>query len=273
VATRIISALVAISVLLPVAYVGGWAFCVLALFVVGVCLHEFFTMTQAGDWPTRIAGVGAGVLIALLILGGGATGEAGLGVAAGVVILPALWFLLRTGQMETAASRAGLATLGLLWVGVLGGLTSSLVYLEDGFAWLLLAATLGFGSDVGGYFAGRFFGRHKLYEKVSPMKTWEGSVGGIVLATALAFAFWQVVGPEQVEAKDLFIIAPAGAAFGQLGDLAESLLKRSLGVKDSGAIMPGHGGLLDRIDALLFVGPPLFLYARLVLGVPVAWLG
>jgi phosphatidate cytidylyltransferase len=136
---------------------------------------------------------------------------------------------------------------------------------------MLLACVLSWGSDTGAYFAGRAIGGPKLYEKVSPKKTWAGAIGGVLAATAGAFALAGTVGPA-VDPAHLAVIAPVASAFGQVGDLAESLLKRSVGVKDSGRIMPGHGGLLDRVDALIFAGPVLFCYAVLVLGVPVTWL-
>lgn len=269
---RIISGLVAVSVLLPTAWVGGWWFGGLGAVVAAVCLHEYFGMTHPGDGASRGAGVFLGVLILLLIVTGGARGEGGLLLLSTVFILPTLWFLIRPGPMEHAAARVGLAVLGLLWIGALGGISTSVVLLEEGFAWLLLLAGIAFGSDVGGYFVGRYLGRHKLYEKISPKKTWEGSLGAVVVGTAVAFTLWALVGPT-IDPVHLALIAPAGSVLGQLGDLAESMLKRSVGVKDSGSIMPGHGGLFDRIDALLFVGPLLFLYARMVLGVRVTWLG
>jgi phosphatidate cytidylyltransferase len=115
-------------------------------------------------------------------------------------------------------------------------------------------------SDTGGYFAGRFLGKSKLYEAVSPKKTRAGAVGGL-LGSVLG-AVWASLhflkGKFPLEhAIPLAIVA---GALGQAGDLAESLLKRSVGVKDSGGILPGHGGILDRIDALMFTAASVFLY-------------
>jgi phosphatidate cytidylyltransferase len=118
-----------------------------------------------------------------------------------------------------------------------------------------------FGADTGAYFAGRLFGRHKLYEKVSPKKTIEGAVGG--LAAGIGFAFLgRAIAPGlgDLTPLDAILLGGVGAALGIVGDLFESLLKRSSGVKDSGDLIPGHGGVLDRIDALLFVGPFVYFY-------------
>ncbi|MEO1336521.1 MAG: phosphatidate cytidylyltransferase, partial [Myxococcota bacterium] len=104
------------------------------------------------------------------------------------------------------------------------------------------------------------FGRHKLYAKVSPNKTWEGAIAGVISATLMAFGIRAVLSID-IETSELLVLAPIGAVLGQVGDLSESLLKRSVGVKDSGSIMPGHGGLFDRIDALIFTGPTVFIYA------------
>ncbi len=116
-----------------------------------------------------------------------------------------------------------------------------------------------FLSDTGAYFAGRFFGKHKLSPKLSPKKTIEGSIGGLIAATAGAIVLQQTL-LDHVPLLHIAILAPIAAAFGQAGDLLESLLKRSCGVKDSGKIMPGHGGLLDRSDALLFTSTAVFAY-------------
>jgi phosphatidate cytidylyltransferase len=114
-------------------------------------------------------------------------------------------------------------------------------------------------ADTGAYFAGRFLGKAKLYEAVSPKKTWAGAWGGLagsvlgVVALKLAFAHY-------LSWLDVVLIAVPGGILGQLGDLAESLIKRSVGVKDSGALLPGHGGILDRIDAVLFIAPYVYAY-------------
>jgi phosphatidate cytidylyltransferase len=116
-------------------------------------------------------------------------------------------------------------------------------------------------SDVCAYLVGSLIGRNKLYERISPGKTWEGSIGATILTIGCSFiiARWF---PE-LALKHWIIISVLVSIFGTIGDLVESMLKRQAGVKDSGRIMPGHGGILDRFDSLLFVSP--FIYAYLIL--------
>lgn len=116
-------------------------------------------------------------------------------------------------------------------------------------------------NDTGGYLSGRFFGKHKLFERISPKKTWEGSIGGALLSIAIAYVC--SIYFKQITLQDWIVVALITVVFGSLGDLVESMLKRSLNIKDSGNILPGHGGILDRFDGLFLSIP--FVYAYLVL--------
>jgi len=143
-----------------------------------------------------------------------------------------------------------------------GSITFQLLRRDDpkwGASYIVMTLMFAWFSDTGGYFAGRFLGKHKLYEAVSPKKTVEGAFGGLagsVVGGLLAhFWFLPVIPLEHVVPLALF-----AGALGQAGDLGESLLKRSTGVKDSGAIVPGHGGILDRIDALILTSTVVYLY-------------
>ena len=143
-----------------------------------------------------------------------------------------------------------------------GGLLATLGLLRarpDGSAWVLLAMLIAWLGDTGAYFAGRFLGRHSLAPSISPNKTIEGSLGGLVGSTCGA-VFIGSYFLADMSIGVLVSVAIAAGLFGQLGDLAESLLKRSVGSKDSGNVLPGHGGLLDRVDALLFVSPVLWVF-------------
>ena len=136
--------------------------------------------------------------------------------------------------------------------------------LELGPRWVVLAMMLAFLSDTFAYFAGRAFGKNKLYEKLSPKKTIEGAVGGLAGAVGGAIFGATVMGLP-IPIVDAVILGVVAGALGQMGDLFESLLKRSAGIKDSGNIMPGHGGLLDRTDALMFTSSATWLYANYIL--------
>ena len=117
-------------------------------------------------------------------------------------------------------------------------------------------------SDVCAYLVGSFIGKNKLYERISPGKTWEGSIGSAILTIGCSFmiAHWF---PE-LELKHWIVISLLVCVFGTIGDLVESMIKRQAGVKDSGSIMPGHGGILDRFDSLLFVSPFIYAYLTLI---------
>jgi phosphatidate cytidylyltransferase len=266
---RIVSALVALPVVVGLIQYSVYTFLILLAFVVGVSVYEFMDMTQGNDRAARWVLTAVGVAF----MGAVMTGWISTPVIACFLIAVLIFFLFRVGNIETVAARAAHAITGILWAGGLLAATGALRLLPDGEAWLYLACVLAWGSDTGAYFAGKYLPieKHKLYEKVSPQKTWEGSIGGVIVATAGAFGLTYLYGAPKIDPLHLAVVAPLAAALGQVGDLAESLLKRSVGVKDSGKIMPGHGGLLDRVDALLFAGPALLAYAVLVLREPLQY--
>lgn len=172
--------------------------------------------------------------------------------------------LLTFKEIKKAADHLALFGFGLLYVPLLLTPLALLKRLPNGSDWLFLVFTITFLSDTGAYFAGRFLGRTKLYPAVSPGKTWAGAVGG--LAAAFAAAVVAKYGyMNQLSWIDVTALSIPGSALGQIGDLVESLIKRSYGVKDSGKMIPGHGGLLDRVDALLFVSSYVFIYATLLM--------
>jgi phosphatidate cytidylyltransferase len=132
----------------------------------------------------------------------------------------------------------------------------------DGRQGLLLLFLVVWLGDTGAYFAGRALGRHKLYPAVSPKKTVEGAVGGLAGSVAGAFIARLWLLPAMTPAECV-VLGAAGAFLEQVGDLCESLLKRSAGVKDSGSVLPGHGGMLDRVDGVLFAAPLIYGYLYL----------
>jgi len=271
-ALRIITALALLPAVLWLIFSGGWWFASLALVVGTICLYEFMEMTMPRDPWARALFTTVGFLLMGLIITGGLVGSASVLVLGFLPVASLVFFLFRTGDLDTVAARAGLAVAGLLWAGALLSTMVLLRQLPEGPGWVLMACALAWGSDTGAYFGGRAFGRTPLYPKVSPKKTWEGSISGVVSATGSAFFLQWLAGPHSVPAAHLLVLAPVAAVLGQLGDLVESLVKRSTGVKDSGRIMPGHGGLLDRVDALLFVGPTVYAYALLVGQLEPVWL-
>jgi phosphatidate cytidylyltransferase len=178
------------------------------------------------------------------------------------LILTALLPLVRLGDIPGAARRLLGAMAAPLYVGVLLGCLSLLRASPGddlGPRYVLFTLFIAWMGDTGGYAAGRMFGKTKLYEAVSPKKTREGLAGSVVIAALISVvgSFTYIPSVPPLHAAILGVV---GAVLGTMGDLVESLLKRSTGVKDSGNILPGHGGLFDRVDALLIVGPLVYLY-------------
>ena len=252
-----------VSVLVYTPPVGLLAVVVFALFV---GLHEWQSMTHPeAQLADRIVFMSAVALTALqpalrIYL---PNWDHSTALTASFTVL-ALGRLFRPDPIETSARRLGADTLGLLYI----GLTFPLIFqlrswgsVENGGFVVLMVMAITFGGDTGAFFAGRFLGRHKLYEKISPKKTIEGAVGGVltgVFAAWIARTFFPGLGHLTV--LDIAVLGGGGAIAGMLGDLFESMVKRAHGVKDSGTLIPGHGGVLDRIDALLFVGPFAWFY-------------
>jgi phosphatidate cytidylyltransferase len=262
-AVRIATAAVGAPLIIALLYKGApWGFYLLVLPAVLIGSWELFNMTHPGDRLSQVMGVGmSAAASAATYLADGDTRVLATTIVA-VPLAGPLLTLVRLGDMKTAALRASAMGFGPLYIGV--PLTLLAVMRRDlggdGPAYVVLTIMFAWFGDTGGYFAGRFLGRHKLYEAVSPKKTIEGSIGGLggsVFGAVLAH-FWFL--PSLSLAHGIILALVAGA-LGQAGDLGESVLKRSTGVKDSGAIVPGHGGILDRVDALLVTSAVTFLYS------------
>jgi len=179
---------------------------------------------------------------------------------ASAVVLSLVWLLVR--QRREGAFVGWAWTLGgILYVGFLLSYFVGLRGLEDGRNWVFLAILVTFGSDTAAYFVGRMLGRHKLAPTISPGKTWEGTIAGFAGAIVIALLF-TLPTPLQLPIGygQAVLLGFLVSLFGQLGDLAESLLKRNTGVKDSGRLLAGHGGFLDRIDSIVFAGVVVYYY-------------
>lgn len=261
-ATRLTTAALVVPPLVLLLFGGpSWGFYLLVATATGLAGLELFGMTDGGDRVAQVLGALSCVAVSAVIYWF-ETRDAVLGVLLLTPMLGSLVPLWRLGAIETAALRVLAHVAGPFYV---GGLLCTLALMRrdlgtDGSWFVLLTLTAAWLGDTGGYFFGRFLGKRKLYPAVSPKKTVAGFVGAVVgaLAASLVASLWYL--PR----LGLFAAAALGAlagAAGQLGDLVESLVKRATGVKDSGALIPGHGGLLDRIDALLFVSPLVYLYA------------
>jgi phosphatidate cytidylyltransferase len=266
---RLLTAAVGIPIILWMLFLAPtWVFATFALFASGVAGSELAGMTLKGQRPLQVWMVIATVAVTGVLVFV-PTAEVLVSLLFGVVITGALATLVRPDPMSAAGARMGWLIAGPIYIGGAVGAIAKLHQLNDGTGgtWVVLSMALAWGSDTGGYFAGRAFGKHKLYEKVSPKKTIEGAIGGLAAIVAMALAMRFLWMPE-LSVVNAIVLALVAGAIGQAGDLCISVIKRSTGVKDSGFIIPGHGGLLDRIDALMFTASVTWLYAHWVLGLP-----
>ena len=173
-----------------------------------------------------------------------------------VTILLAILTVVSADRLKNPFDFLLKASFGTMYTGLFSAHLVLLMAAPAGAKWLLFLTTITAASDTGAYFTGKSFGRHKLCPTISPKKTVEGFVGGLICGTAGAM----LVALFLLDGINIFLISAALflAALGVVGDLVESLLKRSAGVKDSGHILPGHGGILDRVDSLLLTAPALY---------------
>jgi phosphatidate cytidylyltransferase len=189
-------------------------------------------------------------------------------ILTGALLIVWLWSLSRRPP-EQGVRTAAAATLGLFYLPYLLGFAYEILRPEAGFSWMLLALGLVWAYDSGAYLAGSRWGRRRLSPQLSPSKTWEGVLGGLVLASlAAVIGLWTLM-PQAawvVRLGHALGLSLSVSAAAQLGDLFESMLKRAAGVKDTGGLFPGHGGMLDRIDAVLFALPVFSFYLRYLLG-------
>jgi phosphatidate cytidylyltransferase len=252
---RAVTALVLAPIALGAIALGKWA---VLLVVLLVTIGAAYELSRALNPLPFLAALGAGAAPILLALPYGPTGI----LAGSLLALPWALFWL-AGKPETRTLRAVLAVLLMaLWVGAPLAHLGLFPRSRYGVVLILIAVVGPWISDSGAYFAGRFFGRHLLFPSLSPNKTLEGSLGGL-LATMLVVGFvaYQFLGFGLAKAA---IIGAGVSLFSQTGDLFESTLKRILDVKDLGHFLPGHGGVLDRVDSLLFTAPAVYYISLLV---------
>ncbi len=258
---RIITGVVLAAVVLWAVADGPFGVLAILLGVaVGGALYEFLALpADLLRRSDRVLGVAVGATLLATVAFGPADRLAvawpSVFVAAVLVLLLAV--LASPHPIERAGPRAAVLVTGVTYVALLGSCAIAVARPENGqegrWALLVIAAVTWLG-DTAAFFGGKALGRHRLFPVVSPKKTWEGSVSGlagsVLGALAVKWIFW-----ASADARGLVAFALVGGAVGQAGDLVESVFKRSAGVKDSGGLLPGHGGLLDRIDAFLFVAP------------------
>jgi len=278
--TRLLTAAFALpiiiaSIILPLWYPHAvWLFAAIAVFALVAGLFEFYSLTKKLELK---ADAGIGYLASALLFVGflfDAPSEAPSLLLATLAFVISLVLITQAFRFRADFSKmltgTGVTLLGVLWIAFLGGFLVSIRIGFDtpiGLSSHLLAYffLVTFGSDAGAYFAGKALGKRKLAPSISPGKTYEGLIGGLIAAGAFAaLSTWWFFPelPYQFSIPLALIIATVGV----LGDLVESAVKRGAGAKDAASILPGHGGLLDRLDSLLFGAPLLYYFARIYFG-------
>ena len=245
------------AALVPIAayavlWANSWIFLAILASVACLCYREYDGIAAGfGFGAPGPLGYGLGAWLLLW------RGDAALPLLITAVL--ALGWGLR-GRLSVTLPRAALLITGVLYI--FGGWRCATFLREHSPHWLMYGLVLNWVGDIGAYYVGRRFGRHKMAPLVSPNKSWEGAAASVVTSVLIAggYLLWAVPG---VPAWHVLLLTVAANAAGQLGDLAESAMKRGAGVKDSGAILPGHGGFLDRVDSTLFALPVIYAYLTL----------
>jgi phosphatidate cytidylyltransferase len=257
---RWLTAMIAIPILIYIIGFGPrWLFQFLLLFASCISVHEFFSLTSP-KLPRGLRALAFVLCFCFLALFSRGLSLLAFAVLCFTVMIALTFYLLSApGLRKDVVEDTAKLALGFLYI----GLPLSLLVLIDraprGNVWIFFLLTVIFLGDTGAFYCGRLLGKHKLYVSVSPGKTWEGAVGGLLSSVLGGIYFSQAFGLHD----SVWIIGAVSGVLsiaGQFGDLAESMIKRNCGVKDSGKILPGHGGFLDRVDSLLFAIPVCYAF-------------
>ncbi len=279
--TRLLTALIALPILvlsivlpyfLPQLPAANWLFLLIAALGLIAGLFEFFTLTKKLELKAdaSIAYLGAAAFFVAFLFDAPAKAPDLLIITVALFLISTLITQIFRFQKDFSKMLVGIGVtvLGVLYVAFLGGFIAAMrVGFENALVPHLSTKLLAFfflvvmGADVGGYYFGKYLGKFKLIPQVSPNKTWEGVIGGLVLSSAFAALATATFFPE-LPFQFSIPLAIVMSIVGLFGDLAESAMKRGSNAKDAASILPGHGGFLDRLDSLLFNAPLLYYFAR-----------
>ena len=258
--TGVIGLVILLSMII---YGGRWGVTFLALLGCFGALFEYFTMLFAlrEGALQKIVSIAAGYALSVLIIFRSDFLYEGISI---VFILYFLFYLslstLYAGNHQKLFSDLAGSLVGIFYVGFLFSFWPKIRELPLGVYWIFLIFLIPWVSDTAAYFIGRSLGKHPLAPAISPKKTVEGALGGIIFAV-IGVILYKSFFFKALTLTDCVLLGGLGSIIGQLGDLFESFLKRAFGVKDSGVVIPGHGGILDRFDSVLFSAPLIYFYA------------
>ncbi|HEY4606891.1 MAG TPA: phosphatidate cytidylyltransferase [Acidimicrobiia bacterium] len=258
IAMRVASALVVFGMFLGSLLLGGWWFTAFVILVMVVGTGEFYATVRSDDYrPLALFGLLGVAFMGVGAHVSGAVAVAGWAAAFSVATILFLSLSPRRQPLEDAAVTIG----GMAWVGLL----SFAVLIAAGprpVAFIVFLVLVVAANDIGAFFVGRAFGKRKLSPYLSPQKTWEGLVGGLIGGMVIASILVTFPAWEEIGLAIGLIAAALVGVISPIGDGVESMVKRSLGVKDMGSVLPGHGGILDRIDGFLFAVPAIYYLFR-----------
>jgi phosphatidate cytidylyltransferase len=253
---RLLTALALIpAVTYVVLWANYWIFLAVLTAIGLLCYYEYNGIAEGyGFGRLNLMGYGAGVLLLVW--------QAESWPLVTAIALVALAASMRADNLSKTLPRAALLLMGVVYV--FGSWKFALALRQDySHHWLMYALLLNWAGDTGAYYVGRSLGKHKMAPRVSPMKSWEGAAASVVTSVLVGGAYLLRFIPGTNVAAAIGLTVVANMA-GQLGDLAESAIKRGASVKDSGGILPGHGGFLDRVDSTLFTLPVIYLWVKLM---------
>ncbi|PIU86613.1 MAG: phosphatidate cytidylyltransferase [Deltaproteobacteria bacterium CG_4_9_14_3_um_filter_44_9] len=249
--------------ILVVGYGSQQVFFGVLLVTIILATHEFYALVLPGAHrKEKILGILLGSLLAYGIYGG--DDHFILGFSAFIIVFLLIFFLVNVEDLSSVVPSLGKLLIGIFYIGLLFPHLTLIRGLPLGKQWVFFTLAVTFMGDTASYYGGSYLGRHKLYPRISPGKTIEGSLWGFAGNIGGALIFRECF-LDQLEIYHCLILAVGLGIMGQVGDLCESMIKRSAGVKDSGSLLPGHGGVLDRIDSILFSAPFLYYYAIIFL--------
>ncbi|MBA9078512.1 phosphatidate cytidylyltransferase [Rufibacter quisquiliarum] len=261
---RLLAGIIGGAVFIGAIFWSAWTFFLLFLVLTVLGLLEFYRLLAGkGYQPNKALGVLLGLELYVMFFW---VKYGGLDPQWLYLLLPLMAFTLVAElyrKKEHPFENIAFTLLGVLYIAVPFALLHVLAFWPERYSWQIILGVmfLIWASDTGAYAAGKTFGKHKLFPRISPGKTWEGWAGGVVLSLVVGWVLSLVYFDLSLE---LWLgMAVLVAVFGVLGDLVESMLKRNLGVKDSGTLIPGHGGILDRFDSLILVVPFLVAFLEL----------
>lgn len=256
---RVITAVVALIIFIPIIVYGGWAIELAAAVLGVVAIHEFFQMRYPGQHKWVIEGLTELAALTIILPVTNWLPSLSNNFQLYYVFVMILMALTVFEQHSFTIDELGFPVFASLYVGI--GFSAFVAARQNSLVVLLLALFIVWSTDIGAYMIGRQIGKHKLAPSVSPNKTVEGAIGGIVCAVIVtALYMWKFSAYFPYSPLVMILLAIVFSIAGQFGDLVESAYKRHYGVKDSGNILPGHGGILDRFDSLLFVFPIMALF-------------